>query len=76
MFKTSDLEKIVNYLKQNDVNEFEITSSAIEYATFYGLSPVSIKFHVENEDLQLFSERMNGDVKINSGLFLHNSTKL
>lgn len=58
MFKTSDLEKVVNYLKVNDVQEFEIISSYTNFASPFGASSNYIKLFTNNDfDIQLFAER-------------------
>jgi hypothetical protein len=76
MFKTSDLEKVLNHLKSNDINEFEINPASASFASNFGMVPISVKFCTDNFDLKLMSKVDTGHNIIENQVMLIKREKL
>jgi len=61
MFKTSDLEKVLKYLKDNDIQEFAARARGDSFITPHGLAPLQIEFLTEKDFVYLKGrQELNG----------------
>ena len=70
MFKTNDLEKVLNYLKKNNIDKFDILESLASIHGPYGTATTALRINTNEFKLTMLREIKNGDKTVSNQVIL------